>query len=196
MPSGGTPERSSVWTGRDRPIHREVVAEAVPAYRRGNEPGADVKQPLRRLQREVSMTATFRISDVPPDAWLRIEGELDVVSRAPLAWRLIDLDQSSCTRLYLDVGDVTHVDSTSMRLIDDARKRFVARGGTFEVTAASLIFTMVAGMRGYRALAAPTGRDPRRPGAAPRLTPVSGQTSVLPHHRRDDARRATDTRQT
>jgi anti-anti-sigma factor len=136
------------------------------------------------------MSATFRVSDGPPDAWLRIEGELDVLSRATLAWRLIDLVQSPCMRLYLDVGDVTHVDSTSMRLIDDARKQFVARGGTFRITSASLIFTMAARIRGYGALAASAEGNQRSSGDAPRLTLVSGPT-VVPHDRPSETRRAT-----
>jgi len=130
------------------------------------------------------VTATFRVSHVPPNAILQIEGELDVTSRAPLAWRLIDLDQSSCTTVHLDVGEVTHVDSTGMRLIDDARKRLVARGATFQVTSASLVFTMVARMRGYRALVAAAQDHSAILDRVPELTPSAAGTLESRHRAR------------
>jgi anti-anti-sigma factor len=99
------------------------------------------------------MTAIFRISSAPPAAWLRIEGELDVVSHAPLAWRLLDLEQLECTHVILDVGDVTHVDRSSLRLIDDARRRLLARGASFEISSASLGFALMARLGGYGPLA-------------------------------------------
>lgn len=120
------------------------------------------------------MSATFRIGSSPPDAWLRVEGELDVPSRGPLLWRLLDLEQSGCTTLHLDVGQVTHVDAGSMSLIEEARSRLRASAGHFRITAASSCFALVARAAGFTTIAEQAERahlDPERP---PRLTLLPG----------------------
>ncbi|WP_028642383.1 STAS domain-containing protein [Nocardioides sp. URHA0020] len=99
------------------------------------------------------MTATFHLCSAPSHASLRIDGELDVQSRGPLAWRLLDLEQLRCTRYLLDLGNVTHVDSSCLRLIDDARERIVARGAELQVESASLCFRLLTRVGGYTALA-------------------------------------------
>jgi ABC-type transporter Mla MlaB component len=120
------------------------------------------------------MAATFSISASSTQARLRIEGELDVLSRGPLAWRLLDLEQLECAHRCLDLEHVTHVDSASMRLIDEARLRILARGARFEIAAASLPFALLAEVGGYAALAA--GLRPRDGSAAqsPQLKLVRG----------------------
>jgi ABC-type transporter Mla MlaB component len=111
------------------------------------------------------MTATFHLSSTPSSARLRVDGELDVESRGPLAWRLLDLEQLECTRYQLDLGNVTHVDSSCLRLIDDARGRILTRGAEFDVVSASLCFRLLTRVGGYAALASETER-PRVPAAA------------------------------
>jgi ABC-type transporter Mla MlaB component len=120
------------------------------------------------------MAATFSISASSTEARLRIEGELDVVGRGPLAWRLLDLEQLECPNRYLDVGGVTHVDSASMRLIDEARLRILAGGAHFEIASASLSFALLAEVGGYAALAA--GVRPRAASPGSRL--VRGYRSL------------------
>jgi anti-anti-sigma regulatory factor len=122
------------------------------------------------------MTATFHLSSTPLDARLQVVGDLDVQSRGPLAWRLLDLEQLECPRFQLDLGSVTHIDSSCLRLIDDARERIVARGADFHVVSASLCFRLLTRVGGYAALAEETDR-PRVP------APVGGRTPRrAPHH--------------
>jgi hypothetical protein len=99
------------------------------------------------------MDATFRFSHLPPTAKLTIDGELDLRSQPQLAWRLRDLESVACDVVRLDVGRVNYIDHDALRLIDETRRRLVARGVEFEVVAASLCFTLVSGLGGYRALA-------------------------------------------
>jgi len=120
------------------------------------------------------MSATFRICSAPPEAWLRIEGELDVPSRGPLLWRLLDLEESGCTTLHLDVGQVTHVDARSMSLIEEARSRVRARSGHFHITAASSCFGLVARAAGFTTIAEQAERADLDPGRPPLLTPLPG----------------------
>jgi ABC-type transporter Mla MlaB component len=125
---------------------------------------------------DVSMTATFHLSSTPHDARLRVDGELDVQSRGPLAWRLLDLEQLECTTYELDLGNVTHVDSGCLRLIDDARERIVARGAEFHVFSASFCFRLLTRVGGYAALAEEAER--------PRVPPPAGGRTVrmVPDH--------------
>lgn len=111
------------------------------------------------------MDATFRISYLPPAVTLTIEGELDVLNRALLRWRLRDLELAAADVARLDVGRVNYIDHDSLRLIDDTRRRLAERGVGFELVAASLCFTLVSGLGGFPALAA--AAEGARQGYAP-----------------------------
>ncbi|MFC7493399.1 MULTISPECIES: STAS domain-containing protein [unclassified Nocardioides] len=87
-------------------------------------------------------------------ATLSIEGELDVLSREELAWRLHDLDRVACSTVRLDVARVSYIDVRCLRLIDQARKRFTLRGQRLELSASSVCFALVARAAGYTSLAA------------------------------------------
>jgi ABC-type transporter Mla MlaB component len=104
------------------------------------------------------MHARFSCSYEPPVATLSIDGELDVVSRGRLAWRLLDLEAMDCGSLRLDLRYVTYIDVGCLRLIEDARRRAAARGAVLEVAAASLCVPLVARLAGFAALAAETER--------------------------------------
>jgi anti-anti-sigma factor len=120
------------------------------------------------------MTATLRVSLSPPRAWLRIEGDLDVPSRGPLAWRLCELEDLGCTTLYLDLGQVTSVDASSLRLIDDALARMTAGGATCQVTSASRCVARMTTTGGYAELAAQVDRLRAVPVSPPRLQVLPG----------------------
>ena len=100
------------------------------------------------------MVSTFQVSFVPPVARMKIAGELDVRSRAPLAWRLDELEQSDCTEIYLDLGEVTHIDSGCLRLIDDARRLVERAGGRLELSSVPACFAISSRGAGFRKLAA------------------------------------------
>lgn len=100
------------------------------------------------------MHATFAITHDPPVGTLVAAGELDIVSRGRLAWRLIDLGALDSAIVRLDLADVTYVDAGSLRLIDQARERLEARGTTFEISAASPCFRLVCPLADFTALAA------------------------------------------
>lgn len=99
------------------------------------------------------MDATFRFSHLPPMAKLTIDGELDPRGRAQLVWRLRDLEGVECDAVRLDVGRLNYIDHECMGLIDETRRRLVARGVDFQVGAASLCFALVSGLGGYAELA-------------------------------------------
>lgn len=121
------------------------------------------------------MGTAFRFSCAPPDSWLRIEGELDVSSRGPLAWRLFDVEQLDCSVLQVDVSAVTHIDTCCMRLINDSRERMVARGGRFELVAASPSFALMARLAGFTTLAKQAELSQVTSAQAPRLRAVPGR---------------------
>jgi anti-anti-sigma factor len=100
------------------------------------------------------MHANFSVSYDPPVGIMKISGELDLMSRGRLAWRLVDLEALDCRTLRLDVGQVTFIDAACLRLIDEARHRVTSRGGRLELTSASLCFALVSRLAGYRDLAA------------------------------------------
>ncbi|WP_205471082.1 STAS domain-containing protein [Nocardioides sp. SYSU D00038] len=100
------------------------------------------------------MQATFTTTYEPPVATLAIVGELDIVSRGRLAWRLAELTTLGCRTVRLDVGRVTYVDGRSVRLIDQTRERLEARGATLDIIAASACFARVVTVGRFRRLAA------------------------------------------
>ncbi len=110
------------------------------------------------------MQATLRLSTRPSVATLVIEGELDIVERRRLAWRLLDLDSCACETIHLDVSRVHHVDVDSLRLINEARRRAIARGVSFDVVAASLCFGLISRTAGFAELAE---RSPQMPDVVP-----------------------------
>jgi anti-anti-sigma factor len=104
------------------------------------------------------MHSIFSVSYDPPLGVMKISGELDLMSRGQLAWRLVHLDAVDCRTFRLDLGQVTFIDAACLRLIDEARRRVIGRGGTFELTSASRCFALVSGLAGYRDLAAQAER--------------------------------------
>ena len=121
------------------------------------------------------MHATFTADCTPPVATLTIVGELDIASRGRLAWRLIDLGALDCTTVRLDVGQVTHIDARSLRLIDQMRERLEANGGSLEIRSASLCFALFSTGGGFTVLAAAAAataaaveREPAATGTVPR----------------------------
>lgn len=104
------------------------------------------------------MEASVHLHIQPPVAVLRIEGSLDVASRGPLAWRLVDLLDTDCHLVRFDTGGVDHVDLACLRMLDDAWRRLTARGTDCQFRAASPAFVLTSARAGYRVLAQHAGR--------------------------------------
>jgi hypothetical protein len=99
------------------------------------------------------MDATFRLTYLPPDARLDIEGELGVCSRGPLAWRLLELEHLDCGTVHVDLGRATEADRWCLRLLDETRARLVSRGRVLVIDAASPTVLLAATSTGLTDLA-------------------------------------------
>lgn len=100
------------------------------------------------------MDATFELSVDDAAASLTVRGVLDAEARAPLERRLADLDATGAGVLRLDLGGVVHVDSSCLRLVDEAMGRAAARGATVRLVASSTAFALMSRVGGHADLAA------------------------------------------
>ena len=83
-------------------------------------------------------------------ALLTLDGEFDLTLRPELMWRLGEALAYDDVRL--DSRGVTYIDAGSLRLIDEARRELVSRGGRFGVVRTSATFDLVSQLAGYREL--------------------------------------------
>ena len=71
------------------------------------------------------------------DAVVTVRGEIDLDTSAELSAVLADLDADS--NVSLDLGDVTYIDSTGLRVLLTARDAATQAGGGLRVSATSSI---------------------------------------------------------
>ncbi|GAA2089154.1 STAS domain-containing protein [Aeromicrobium tamlense] len=90
------------------------------------------------------MQTDFQFSCDPPLAQVRIFGELDPSTTAHLADVLECLATRGCTRVEVDVEEVTYVDESNLRVLRDEQLRLRARGGDLEVVGDSDYHRVVA----------------------------------------------------
>lgn len=90
------------------------------------------------------MQTDFQFSCDPPLAQVRIFGELDPSSTAHLADVLESLATRGCTRVEVDVEEVTYVDESNLRVLRAEQLRLRARGGDLEMIGASDYHRVVA----------------------------------------------------
>ena len=83
-------------------------------------------------------------------ALLTLDGEFDLTLRPELMWRLGEA--LAFDDVGLDSRGVTYIDAGSLRLIDEARRELVRRGGRFGVVRTSPAFDLVSELAGYRDL--------------------------------------------
>lgn len=100
------------------------------------------------------MHATFIIELQPPDAVLRIAGELDIADENRLRNHLADLLDCASGRVVLDLSALTFVDCSCMAVIDRLRTELLAEGRALVIEDASLTFRLVATLAEYDALVA------------------------------------------
>ena len=99
------------------------------------------------------MQTTFRTHLSPDSALLVVTGELDLESSHRLRRQLVEAEDMCGSSLDLDASDVSFVDCTSLRLIDDARRRLATQGSSLRVTAASSHFQLGSTLARYPGLA-------------------------------------------
>jgi anti-anti-sigma factor len=92
-----------------------------------SEPQSNVGQP------PLSVT----VSNDGEDAVVTVRGEIDLETSAELSAVLADLDADS--NVSLDLGDVTYIDSTGLRVLLTARDAATEAGGGLRVSATSSI---------------------------------------------------------
>ena len=98
------------------------------------------------------MPAFFKLHLSPSPVVLAVAGELDLLGRDQLRWRLAEVEDAAGDEVHLDVSLVTFVDASCLRVLDDARQRFAARSVRLRVVAASTSFRLVTTLADYREL--------------------------------------------
>lgn len=90
------------------------------------------------------MQTDFQFSCDPPLARVRICGELDPSTTAHLADVLESLATRGCTRVEVDVEEVSYVDESNLRVLRSEQLRLRARGGDLEMVGDSDYHRVVA----------------------------------------------------
>jgi len=81
------------------------------------------------------MDLNISVDLAPPDALVRVSGELDLFSAHQLGRRLNDAVDLGCRRVLLDLADVSFVDAGALRVLDRFRGHLLADGGTLRIIA-------------------------------------------------------------
>jgi anti-sigma B factor antagonist len=66
----------------------------------------------------------------PPDALVRLQGELDLSSSPLVGRRLRATIDEGCRRMMIDLSDVTFVDASALGMLTSTRRELSAQGGT------------------------------------------------------------------
>ena len=96
----------------------------------------------------------------PPEAALRVGGELDYVSARCVAVCLEEVLDAGCDRVTVDAGRVSFVDAGGLAVLLKYQRRVVAAGGSLEVHVASPRFVEVCHLANFEGLLAPQLRRP------------------------------------
>jgi anti-sigma B factor antagonist len=87
----------------------------------------------------------------PPDAMVRVGGELDIFSAHELSRRLNPSVDDGCRRILLDLAGVRFVDAGALRVLDRFRSQLAALGGTLRIVSSSPQFQQRCRMAGLDA---------------------------------------------
>jgi anti-anti-sigma factor len=83
----------------------------------------------------------------PPHGDVHASGEFDIATTPTLTGQLRDIVDAGCVDLRFDLEHVTFCDASTVGVLVTARRRVLADGGSFEITAASTcvrrIFSLV-----------------------------------------------------
>jgi anti-sigma B factor antagonist len=85
---------------------------------------------------EAGLTVTVLPAEVEGErrsVRVRVAGELDVHSAAILRERLVEIDESGCDRIVLDLGALAFIDSAGIGVLVGALRRAEARGASMVV---------------------------------------------------------------
>jgi anti-anti-sigma factor len=102
----------------------------------------------------------------PPEAELRIGGELDLCTRPRLTAALDQALDAGCLCFRIDLSRVTFVDAGCLGVIIGLRRRVLAAGGLVELRAPSATVVRVIEILGLRALLDEPAPAPRRAAAS------------------------------
>lgn len=87
----------------------------------------------------------------PPNAVVRVAGELDLFSAHDLSQRLHISVESGCRRIVMYLADVTFVDAGALRVLDRFRSQLAEAGGALRVATCSPRFEQRCRMAGLDA---------------------------------------------
>jgi anti-anti-sigma factor len=119
----------------------------------------------------------------PPQAQLRIAGELDLASHERLADAMWCLRAQGCLFVSVDLTGVTFIDASCLHLLDQERRRLQTIEGSLEVVAASERHQRVAHIAGYDELLAATRLDDPFEADLLRLNNTADPPAPTPHER-------------
>jgi anti-sigma B factor antagonist len=94
----------------------------------------------------MDLTVTANLS--PPDALVRVAGELDVFSAHELGRRLNHAADLGCQRVLLDLTAVGFVDAGALRVLERVRTQLHTVGGSLRITAWSPRFEQLCRVTG------------------------------------------------
>lgn len=118
------------------------------------------------------MRTEFLSTCDPPLGRVCVVGGLDLSTRDRLREVLEGLRRDGCSRVEVDLAEVTFVDACSLAVLHAQKRHVTDTGGTFEVVAASAYCQWAVGLSGYDGLSAPRSRASR--------APIPSQTSPTP----------------
>lgn len=109
------------------------------------------------------MRTSLHLACDPPEAMLRLSGELDLATGDQLRDALASIERQACTHVELDVGAVTFIDASSLRLLVREHRRLARIGGGMTVMSASETYQVVTRLAGYDEIRADEGACSRVP---------------------------------
>ncbi|MFS0884833.1 STAS domain-containing protein [Aeromicrobium sp. 179-A 4D2 NHS] len=98
------------------------------------------------------MQTDFEFTCQPPLGRLRIVGDLDANTVDHLTDVLECLALRGCTRVEVDVEEVTYIDTRTLHVLHEVHRRLVIRGGGLSLVSTGSYHELVARHAGYGAL--------------------------------------------
>ena len=95
------------------------------------------------------MPVLFSIDLEPPEADLRIDGELDLAAQDRLRSHLRHLRDGTAGEIRIDLANVAFIDCTCLRVLEELRLDLVAAGRSLQLTSAQPSFRLISALAGY-----------------------------------------------
>lgn len=94
------------------------------------------------------MDFSLTMDVIPPDAVIKAGGELDIFTTRQLSHRLQDAIEVGCRRVLMDLGEVSFVDASALRVLDRFHTQLTEAEGSLRFVAWSPPFLRLCRMTG------------------------------------------------